>query len=613
MTDETHRTKSRLSAVLIATFLTMALFAAVIPGSAQLGLPGEEDDSGASNDFQAAAANEFSYNLTSFEQRAPVDQGTWAVSPDGSSATQTDVGEYATFLIADSSQVGGPLYRDGVFKSHIEAPAPTAQNNIFGFAFGLDLPAGEGRMVDTYILDWKAAEQEHLGHTAPEGFTLYHIDGQLPAAGDADFDDQQFACFWAKNDTNCTSADIEILAQHTGVGTGWEHDADYDLSLRFDDGLIRLFVDGGTNYAGGETVLAATGTYEPGEFGLFNFRQEDVTYSNVRFVDEYAPTFSFSVWCQAGDFGNDGWCLSDIRFRVTDALDHGSGIASVECDVDGESFTPCEDIIRVYSEDGEPTVTATVTDVAGNVATESVDMKLESEAPTVVSDADCFGLAYPTDEWCKTHVVLGVQSEPTSGVANETCALRADHLGETEFEEVTCGTFNKDGEWTLRANVTTNAGQEDSGEFFFKMDTTAPEVEILSPASGTSYMNGEPSPLGCILVAGTQSPCFASGSLDAVVNAAAPESNNYTSGFNRTEIWDGMKNGDNPANVCHIDTFTAEDGENGFFNFTWHTTNDPCPAEPHQLVTRVLEVRVWDNAGNFAKEQFEIFVIPPFP
>ncbi len=588
----------------------MAMFASVIPGAAQLGLP-ESDDEGETNDFQAAATNEFAFNMTSFEQRAPLNHGSWDVSPDGSTATQTEAEEYASFLVADSTQVGGPLYRDVVFKSHIEAPA--TQNNIFGFAFGLDLPAGDGRMVDTYILDWKAEEQEHLGHTAPEGFTLYHIDGQLPAEGDTDFDDQQFACFWAKDNTSCTSATIEILAENTGTGTGWETGAEYDVSLRFDDGLIRLFVAGGTNYSGGEVVLTSTGTYEPGEFGLFNFRQEDVTYSNVRFVDEYAPTFSFSVWCGASDFGNDGWCLSDIRFRVADVMDHGSGVASVECDVDGESFTPCEDITRVYHEDGELTVTATVTDVAGNVATESVDMKLESEPPIVKSDADCFGLAYPTDEWCRTHVILGVQSEPVSGVDNETCALRADHLGETEFTEVNCGKFSRDGEWTLRANVTTNAGQEDSGEFFFKMDTTKPEVSIISPQSGTSYMNGDPSPLGCILLVGPQTSCFASGSLDAVVNAFAPDSNNYTSGFNRTEIWDGMKNGDNPANVCHIDTFDADEGENGFFNFTWHTTNNPCPAEPHQFVTRVLEVRVWDNAGNFAKEQFEIYVIPPFP
>lgn len=621
MTNETNRTNNQPTSALIAILLAAAMLTAVIPGSAQIGLPGSGDDTdeqNESNDFQVAAApNEFLFNMTSFEQRGPTDHGSWDVSLDGSDATQTTEGEFATFLVADGSQVGGPLYGDVVFSSEITAPSE--QNNIFGLAFGLALPTGGGTFVDTYILDWGGEEQDHLTHTKPEGFTLYRIDGQMPAEGDGDFDDQQFACFWAKNDTNCTSADIEIIAEHTGAGTGWELGETYDLRLRFESDLVRLWVDGGNNYAGGQTVFTATGTFEPGEFGLYSFRQHDVTFSDTSFIDDVPPTFDLETWCAGGDIVN-GWCTGEARFRVDNAEDLGSGVASVDCTLNGTPVANCE-VTNLVGDDGEYTLVATVTDLAGNAATETVTLQQEAD-PIVIATEECMTMKYPTTTWCRSAVILGVESEPPSGVAAESCAVRADHLGETNFTEVDCGPFSLDGEWTLRANVTTNAGNEASGNFSFAIDSTAPDAAILSPESGTSYMNGEVSDLGCILPGsigigpnqfGTGSTCFASGSLDASVQISMAETNNYTSGFDRVEIWDGTKNGDNPPNVCKMETFTEADFATGLLNFTWHTTNNPCPAEPHQFVTRVLEVRVWDNAGNFAKDQFEIFVIPPFP
>jgi hypothetical protein len=603
------------SAILVATLLTATMLFAVTPSSALIGLPDlfGNDSGNDDGDFNTAShSTHFLFDLTQFEQRGPPGHGSWSVTP--TSAEQTVSGEYMTLLVADDSQVGGALYRDVRFTADITTAG--VQDNIFGFAAGLQFPTGTGTMIDAYIVDWGGADQTYIGHTKPEGFTIYHIAGQLPGINDANYEDQAFACFWAKDDDACTSATITVLNTNHDPGTGWLQNEEYETVFRYDEGRIQLNVRGGQFSSWTNVVSSSAGPFPIGEFGLFSFRQP-VTFENVGFRDVIAPTFDLQTRCAGGSIhivDGEEWCDGNAQFRIRNANDDGSGVDTQECFLNGDLLQVHCNAYRSVGADGVHTVTAVVRDVRGNTATETIELRQDSGIPEFAPEAVCASLPFPGD-WCRSSVSLTGGATAPSGIASSECAIRADHLGETTFTALSdCGEFSQDGEFTYYANATSGVGGfNESDDLTFRIDATAPVGQLLSPAPFTSYLNGVQ--VDCLGIrvglnamgvrATTPTDCLASGTIDVQLIAEDPENNGIASGIWKVEFWDGVG-----SNMFRVEGATIY-GEEDFYNFTWDTTRAPSPSEPHFFQTRTLEARIWDNAGNFHTLERHFFVIPP--
>lgn len=723
----------RLVALAVAGLFVLTGFAFLSPGTA------------------VHTPNDYTFDLNEFDAKGPT--GNWVVDPSGLEVTQTAAGGRVSFFASDSAN----LLNDGTYLNVLygaEIDAPSTNNNIFGFAFGLTRPTGTGTLVEAYILDWKGEEQLGFGHTAPEGFTLYRIDGNVPNT-----DAAAFACYWGKDPADCATAtggaaQLEVIDSHTGLGTGWDHGENYHIVIRHEADTIRVFVAGGA-YGGGQVVIDAAGDFsELGMFALYNFRQEDVTYSNVGLRDETGPSVDIEVDCEDGTLIlNPAWVAAEaacggdpdtlMRLRSS-ASDDGSGFASMECYLDGsligtdefecsiwqtlqhsgdyeyrvvaeDNFGNVNDVTLLYQLDKIPydveieftcggveyhapdgsfkacDVPATVEGLAHHVfgspedartctvsgppadtcaaqlltwhgafdyELETVDVLgnfnsisdqflielIDPELPVPDCDIPSQPGYYPpagNPGWCRSSITLPAPSALT-GIQSEVCELLDATDPNAVWTAIDCWEDEAeglraqlpDGMWSYRATVTSNVdrvttiGFDPNNPIEFMLDSQKPEGVLVSPVPETSYIDGLEVP--CVehgfsfgigtpsnsLIPGQQvtltppEACVARGEIEVVIDAFDPLKDDFASGLDRIEIWDGVRGVSGDAGgLWHIDTLEAN-GADGVYTYTWDTSEAPSPSEPHVLQTRVLQVRLFDTANNFEKLEFEIFVLP---
>jgi hypothetical protein len=176
----------------------------------------------------------------------------WVLSADNFSVTQ-EINADPSFYLNGLSQTNYTM--DGSWRVLTQS-----DNDFMGFVFGRQDAS------NYYLFDWKQGQQDYVGVTAYEGFSIKKIS----AASELDL---TLSDLWSSTGyTNST-----VLASSYGSDKGWADLTTYDFHLDFAPGVFSITVMEGMTTLWDVTVNDASFGY--GEFGFYNFSQEMVQYS----------------------------------------------------------------------------------------------------------------------------------------------------------------------------------------------------------------------------------------------------------------------------------------------------------------------------------------------
>lgn len=141
-----------------------------------------------------------------------------------------------------------------------------SDDDYMGFVFGYQ------NSSNFYMFDWKQISQNANSALAAEGMTIKKYEG---ATGNA-LIDLSLQEFWA-NTVNV--GDITVLATNHSSTAGWADNVLYDfhLDLNVNPGEIHVVIAQGSTTLWDVTVNDST--FTSGQFGFYNFSQEQVRYA----------------------------------------------------------------------------------------------------------------------------------------------------------------------------------------------------------------------------------------------------------------------------------------------------------------------------------------------
>ena len=140
-------------------------------------------------------------------------------------------------------------------------------DDYMGFVFGYQ------NSSNFYLFDWKQGTQGYVGATATEGMTIKKMTG---ATGNG-IADLSLAEFWENGDD---FGDMDVLAKNHGAGKGWADGAVYRFHLDYNiiPGTFTINVQDAMNNVLWD-VTVTDSTFTSGEFGFYNYSQENVLYA----------------------------------------------------------------------------------------------------------------------------------------------------------------------------------------------------------------------------------------------------------------------------------------------------------------------------------------------
>ncbi|HUR67873.1 MAG TPA: hypothetical protein VM370_01400, partial [Candidatus Thermoplasmatota archaeon] len=178
-------------------------------------------------------------------------------------------------------------------------------------------------------------------------------------------------------------------------------------------------------------------------------------------VDRTAPTVALDLSCATP--GELGWCLDASFTFAASGADATSGLAAVACAVDAAP-APCDASV---SGDGLHSVSASVTDVAGNTATIERSLRLDHAGIDLSIATDC---ATPgNDLWCRAPSVsyTGAARAASSSVASVLCTI--------DGADAPCdGAVALEGMHTIAIAAVSTSGATATESATFGIDSVAP-------------------------------------------------------------------------------------------------------------------------------------------
>jgi RHS repeat-associated protein len=170
-------------------------------------------------------------------------------------------------------------------------------DDYIGFVFGYQ------NSQHFYLFDWKQANQD----AAARGMSLKVVSADSPLTTDD---------FWptAGNGTR-----VRSLYRNT---IGWAEFTDYQFTLQFYPGEIRISVKRGTTVLADFTVNDST--YTNGRFGFYNYSQAQVRYSGFRRLSLARGTYTYDV--EASDLDGDPLTYSLDTKPVGMTIDAATGL-----------------------------------------------------------------------------------------------------------------------------------------------------------------------------------------------------------------------------------------------------------------------------------------------
>lgn len=139
-------------------------------------------------------------------------------------------------------------------------------DDYMGFAFGYQ------NSSNFYLFDWKRGTQGYQGTTAIEGMTVKKMEG---GTGDG-LADLSLAEFW---ENGSDYGDMTVLAQNHGSTQGWVHETVYDFHLDFNNNPGEIHIEVKEGAATLWDLTLTDNTFTSGQFGFYNYSQEDVRYA----------------------------------------------------------------------------------------------------------------------------------------------------------------------------------------------------------------------------------------------------------------------------------------------------------------------------------------------
>jgi len=236
------------------------------------------------------------------------------------------------------------------------------------------------------------------------------------------------------------------------------------------DGTLEVLVDGGASTT--ELPIHFTEGEHTVDLRAYDEAGNESTKTLTINVDTTPPALSTST---AGTLGKSGWYVSDATTTIT-ATDSTSDIDYIEYKQNSADW---KNGTSVLSNDGINTITARVFDRAGNSATKSLEVKVDTVRPTVMLVVPApIGL----DNWfVSVPVVISANgTDATSGLLSV--------LVSTDEKTWKDSLSLSDGLYTATFRSEDVAGNTTSIPLDLKIDATKPTLEIST--SGTVGANG---------------------------------------------------------------------------------------------------------------------------
>ena len=197
------------------------------------------------------------WTVEQYEQNFQPD-ASWGLSNGNTVATQS-VNADASILLSDFNIASTSI--EGSWRVNT-----SGDDDFMGFVFGYQ---GRGQF---YLFDWKQTDQTHRGF-ADAGMSVKAVN--IPGGADAtDFD------FWQTDGR----PDVTLLEHNT---IPWADFTDYDFKLTFFPGVFQIEVRQGNTLL--ESWTINDNTFTDGQFGFYNYSQNNVVYQGFTQEDDPEP------------------------------------------------------------------------------------------------------------------------------------------------------------------------------------------------------------------------------------------------------------------------------------------------------------------------------------
>ncbi|PCI97348.1 MAG: hypothetical protein COB15_07865 [Flavobacteriales bacterium] len=238
------------------------------------------------NNIEAQLSCGQDIDLNTWVEEGDTNQGKWEVSLNGTSVEQ-QINAQATFFVSPQD------YFNVLIEGKIKVDT-TWDNDMIGFVFGHQNPIGGGALdpsnvyINTYVFDWKQQTQTYQSLTSEEGFSLYHVNGNINFATTTGFEPE----FWLRG---AVGSSVSTSLGTNYANNGWNDLQEYTFQLQYTANQIIVWIDG-------LEVINVTGCFEPGKFGFYNNSQSKVIYSDFSYKYLYNAEVVTPTIC-VGDTG----------------------------------------------------------------------------------------------------------------------------------------------------------------------------------------------------------------------------------------------------------------------------------------------------------------------
>ena len=370
----------------------------------------------------------------------------WVKDATNTVVTQT-VNADASFLLSDFNLSNAQM--EGTWRVN------TGNDDDFiGFVFGYQ------NSQHFYLFDWKQASQNDPLGFAERGMSVKVFNADSPLNG---FD------FWP---TSGNGTRVRTLFHNT---VGWNDFTDYQFTLQFHPGEIKITVKQGANTLADFTVNDET--YTNGRFGFYNYSQEAVRYSGFRRLSLAQGTYTYDVDAVDPD-GDQPLVYSLDAAPLGMSIDPSTGI--ITWPVSSVAAGDHQVTVRVREPNGGfDTQTFTLTILNPNLA--PVVNAGDDRTVLFGSAASLNGTA--TDDGFPRGATLGVSWTKVSGPGAVTFANASS--------AATTATFGVSGTYVLRLSATD--GEQTSSDEVTVTTNKAPVVNAgtdQTVTSNTTLVNG---------------------------------------------------------------------------------------------------------------------------
>lgn len=227
----------------------------------------------AKSEFSSLEDSTTTYNPVTTSQDLndwTVINGSWTISGDGSSATQSSHNSLKPFLL-----VSATTYTNVILSGTVNASS--SDDDMFGWVMGLNSPTSSSDTDYSFILmDWKKADQTSSGVTGREGHCLSKVNGSFSGSTD------MLNYFFGRTDTG-VGGKFNVLNTNYGSSEGWAQNTSYNFEISYTESKVKVAI-------GDKTIFEESGSFSSGKVGFYMYSQDDVTFSNISLTTDFDPS-----------------------------------------------------------------------------------------------------------------------------------------------------------------------------------------------------------------------------------------------------------------------------------------------------------------------------------